>query len=146
MFLSRMFSATPVLGGLVVAAAALLPAGQASAQAPNNIVSKFDRANAGVALPGAYWYAPQGIAPQGIAPHVYYAATMLQQPASGPLMVTVTTPRQSAPLLVNVRGVDGVVRAYPVEGGFAGIETRQVIVRQGESASFRFVTAAVPPK
>ena len=73
MFLSRMFSATPVLGGLLVAAAALLPAGQASAQAPNNIVSKFDRANAGVMLPGAYWSVPQVWALQHTtAPQAYY--------------------------------------------------------------------------
>ena len=81
-----------------------------------------------------------------MAPQAYYAVSVPQQPAPGPLVVTVTMPRQSSPLMVDVRGVDGVVRAYPVERGLAGIETRQVIVRQGETASFRFVTAAVAPK
>ena len=57
MFLSRMlFSRTPVLAGLVVAAF-MVAAQPAQAQQPIGAVSKFDRANA-PAVVGPAWSAP----------------------------------------------------------------------------------------
>jgi len=145
MFLSRIYSRMPVLGGLMVGAVFLTTAGRGLAQQPNNNVSKFDRANAGVAVAG-YWAAPQvAVAPPAVAPHsVTYGSTVHEQPLPGPLVVTVTMPKQTQTLMVDVRGPDGELRTYPVEGGLAGIQTRQVIVRQGETASFRILAAAAP--
>ena len=143
MFLSRIFSRMPILGGLVVGAVFLTTAGRGLTQQPNNVVSKFDRANAGAAVAG-YWAVPQvSVAPAAVAPHsVAYGSTVHEQPLPGSLVVTVTTPRQTPTLLVDVRGPDGELRTYPVEGGLAGIQTRQVIVRQGGTASFRILAAA----
>jgi hypothetical protein len=147
MFLSHLFSRSLVLGGLV-AAAALLTAGRASAQpayagyaaapAPYANVSKFDRANAGVAVANPYW--AERAVPYAIAPPV-----VRLQPAPGPLVVTVNSLRQSAPIYVTLRGPDGEVQRYAVEGGRESIQSREVIVRRGASATFRFVVAA-PPK
>ena len=142
MFLSRfLFSRTPVLAGLV--AAGLLWAAQpVSAQQPYAGVSKFDRANAGAALPGAYyapWYAPKEAASP---PHP--AAVVVTHPMIGPLVVTVTGPAQTEPVYVTLRGPDGAVQHYALENGPESIQTRTVIVHQGETASFRFAVAASP--
>ena len=144
MFLSRfLFSRPSVLAGLVVAG--LLWAAQpASAQQPPYAgVSKFDRANAGAALPGAYyapWYAPKAPATPSRP-----TAVVRTQPMTGPLVVTVTGPAQTEPVYVTLRGPDGEVQRYALEGGPESIRTRTVIVHRGETASFRFALAA-PPK
>ena len=152
MVLSRTFSRTLVLGGLI-AAAALLTAGRASAQpanagygaapAPYGNVSKFDRANAGVAVANPYW--TERAVPYAVAPPVVHAPVVRPQPAAGPLVVTVRSPRRSAPVYVTLRGPDGEVQRYAVEGGRESIQSREVIVRRGASATFQFVVAA-PPK
>jgi hypothetical protein len=48
--------------------------------------------------------------------------------------VIVTTPVQptAAPVYVDIRGPDGQVRRFPVEGGRAAIQYRQVILHAGE--------------
>lgn len=149
MFLSRTFSRTLVLGGLI-AVAALVTAGRASAQpgysaapAPYGNVSKFDRANAGIAVANPYWV--ERAVPYAIAPSLVFAPAVRPQPAPGPLVVTVNSPRHSAPVYVTLRGPDGEAQRYAVEGGRESIQSREVIVRQGGSATFQFVVAA-PPK
>jgi hypothetical protein len=51
--------------------------------------------------------------------------------------VTVVAPAQPAqePLSVDIRGTDGLVRRFPVEGGQGAIQTRQLVLRPGESVS-----------
>src|SRR5262245_42237853 len=67
------------------------------------------------------------------------------------LVVSVTRPAEqpaaptAAPLLVDIRGPDGTVRTFPVEGGRAAIQTQTVIVRPGETMTLR-VLAAGPGK
>jgi hypothetical protein len=143
MFFSRfLFSRTPVVAGLVVAGL-LWAAGPASAQqasyAPYGGVSKFDRANAGAALPGAY-YAPKALA----LPAVARTHVVLPPSAVGSLTVTVRYPESSEPVYVTLRGPDGEVQRYALENGSESIQTKTVIVRRGEAASFRFALAAAP--
>jgi hypothetical protein len=140
MFLYRyLFSRTPALIGLVVVGL-MCAARPAAAQQPLGAVSKFDRANAGIALAGtgyAPWYAQP--APVARTPAV------LPRSATGSLVVTVQAPVRAEPAYVTLRGPDGQVQRYALEGGQESIQTRTVIVRQGETASFRFAAAA-PPK
>jgi hypothetical protein len=146
MFLSRfLFSRTPVLAGLVVAG--LLWAAQpASAQQPPYAgVSKFDRANAGAALPGA-WYTPRYAPRAPTAPPLARTPAVLPRPAAGALAVTVRYRASSEPVYVTLRGPNGEVNRYALENGPESIQTRTVIVRQGETASFTLVAAAAPPK
>jgi hypothetical protein len=158
MFLSRMVvSRLPALGGLAVAAAALLPAvGPASAQPPGYGsppagASKMWPWNVGFAsAPAAAVRPPTPATP----PARYRAPAGLPPHWDGSLLVTVTrpapapvtAPTQVAPaaLTVNLRGPDGVVRSYPVEGGRASIQpSQEIIVRPGASATIN-VTAAKP--
>ncbi len=143
MFLSRiLFSRTSVLAGLVVAGLLWAAQPASAQQPPYGGVSKFDRANAGAALPGAYyapWYAPR--AP---APILRPTAAVVPQPMAGALVVTVTTPARNEPVYVTLRGPDGAAQRYALEGGLESIQTRTVTVRQGDTATFRFAVAAAP--
>ena len=144
MFLSRMlFSRTPVLAGLVAAAfmAAALPA---QAQQPIGAVSKFDRANS-PAVVGPAWSAPGYAATASPVLPPARALAILPPPAIGPLVVTVRYPASSEPVYVTLRGPNGEANRYALENGPESIQTRTVVVRRGETASFRFALAA-PPK
>jgi hypothetical protein len=68
--------------------------------------------------------------PQRAPVYVAYHASQ-----SVALSVVVTTPAQPArePVYVNLRGPDGQVRRFLVEGGREAIEFRQVVLRPGES-------------
>ena len=61
--------------------------------------------------------------------------------ASQPLAISVvvTTPAQPATegVYVNLRGPDGQVRRFLVEGGREAIQYRQVVVRPGESVTIQ---------
>jgi hypothetical protein len=46
-----------------------------------------------------------------------------------------------APLEVNLRGPDGQVRRFPVEGGYAAIRWTQVVIRPGQSVTIRWMAA-----
>jgi hypothetical protein len=142
MFLSRsLFSRTAALAGLA-AVALLWAARPATAQLPIGAVSKFDRANAVAAQPGAYyapWYAPKAPAPPP-RPSVAFVA----QPTPGPTTVTIRYPA-SEPVYATLRGPNGEVQRFPLESGPESIRTRTVIVRRGETASFTFAVAP-PPK
>jgi hypothetical protein len=74
------------------------------------------------------------------------------QPASPParvvslrtaVSVLVTLPAAPAAeaFHVNLRGPDGQVRQFPVEGGRAAIQFRQVLLRPGESLAIRWTPA-----
>jgi hypothetical protein len=51
------------------------------------------------------------------------------------ISVVVTAPNQpaKAPAYVDLRGPDGKVRRFPVEGGQAAIQTRQLVLHAGQS-------------
>jgi hypothetical protein len=158
MFLSRMVPGRlPALGGLAVAAALLLAAGPASAQAPGygspppgaskmwpwNVGWSSPRAAA--SQPGAPTTPPASRRPPaGLPPH--WDGTFLvivNRPAAGQA-VAASAPQPPAGLMVNLRGPDGVVRSFPVEGGRASIQpSQEVIVRPGTSATIN-LTAARP--
>jgi hypothetical protein len=66
---------------------------------------------------------------------------------SAPVAETVSVEVQpaqpaKAPLTVALRGPDGQVRRFAVEGGRQAIQTRSVVLRPGESVAIRWV----PPK
>jgi len=75
------------------------------------------------------------------------------QPASAPvarvpaqpvtISFVVTQPSQPArePLSVALRGPDGQVRRFVVEGGLSAIQYRQVVLRPGQSVSIRWMAA-----
>jgi hypothetical protein len=57
------------------------------------------------------------------------------------MSVVVTVPAQptTEPVYVDIRGPDGQVRSYEVEGGREAIQYRQVVVRPGGSVTIRLV-------
>jgi hypothetical protein len=57
------------------------------------------------------------------------------------ISVVVTAPAQpaKAPAYVDLRGPDGKVRRFPVEGGQAAIQTRQLVLRAGQSITLVWV-------
>jgi len=60
------------------------------------------------------------------------------------ISVVVTPPADAAkdPLSVRLRGPDGQVRQFPVEGGRAAIQyVRPVVLRAGQSVTIRWVAA-----
>jgi hypothetical protein len=152
MFLSRLvISRVSILGGLAVAVAALLlAAGTASAQQPGSGpppgASKLWPWN----VRGAYQVVtiPRPVAT--VTPPVFYRTPVFLPPRwDGSLLVTVTgtapapaTATAAAPPTVNLRGPDGVVRSFPLEGGPEAIQRREVIVRPGESASIQVTATA----
>jgi hypothetical protein len=46
-----------------------------------------------------------------------------------------------APMYVAIRGPDGQVRRFPVEGGREAIQVRQVVLHPGESLTLQWVAA-----
>jgi hypothetical protein len=60
-----------------------------------------------------------------------------------PVSVVVTIPPQPAkkPVYVTLRGPDGEVRRFLLEGGRAAIQYRQVVLRPGQSVTIRWVAA-----
>jgi hypothetical protein len=72
------------------------------------------------------------------------AATVVRAlPPSTGVSVVVTLPRQAVPekLYVNLRGPDGQVRRFPVEGGRAAIQYRSVTLQPGEMLTIRWAPA-----
>jgi hypothetical protein len=148
MFHSRlMITRLPILGGLAVAAAALpLAAGPAAAQKPGSPSSggntKMWPWNVGYAGPRQTAARPATLTPP---PVTRRAPASLPPRWDGTLLVIVTPPaaaRTTAPLAVNLRGPDGVVRSFPVAGGPEAIQRREVIVRPGESATLNVTGTA----
>ena len=140
MFLSRLvISRWPILGGLAAAAALLLSAAPASAQQPGYPPpmgnTKMWPWNVGYTGPRAAAALPAAPTPP---PVVRRGPVYLPPHWDGSLLVTVTRPapaQRPAPLVVNLRGPNGVVRSFPVTGGPEAIQRQEVIVRPGESAT-----------
>jgi hypothetical protein len=78
-------------------------------------------------------------------------ASTRSQPASAPVAraqpvvvsFVMAQPTQPAkePFQVSLRGPDGQVRRFTVEGGEAAIQYRQVVLRPGQSVTIRWVKA-----
>jgi hypothetical protein len=117
-----------------------LAAGPAAADPPPGM-SKLWPWNVGWAPPSA---APARPAPAPTAAPAGSPGSVARQSGAGAFVVTVTSPKP-VPLYVDIRGPDGTVRRFPVAGGPATIQVRQVIVRPGETATVR-VPRAVPGK
>lgn len=96
-------------------------------------------------LSGTVQAGKQSTAPTWPPPANHRAAAPLVNGASGPvtISVAVTPPQVSKEVVyVNLRGPDGQVRRFPVEGGREAIQPPQVIVlRPGASVTVRWVVA-----
>jgi len=63
-------------------------------------------------------------------------------PSAITISIVVEAPRPvTAPLTVDLRGPDGQVRRFPVEGGREAIQVQSVTVRAGESVTIRWTPA-----
>jgi hypothetical protein len=139
MFLSRMVRFPLLsLGGLTVAAAALLlAAGPASAQPPWS--SKLWPWNVEGARPTPA--VPQ-TSPLAGSP----SPSAQRTPSFNSVRVVVTrAARAPAPEYVSLRGPDGVVRTFPLEGGREAIVVREVTLRPGEGLTIN-VNPSAPPR
>ena len=158
MFLSRMVrSQLPALGGLAVAAAALLLAAQpAAAQPPGN----YPRIPAGAKGYEAsriwqdYWQRRPAQRPtataaraggRSVSPRPTTPALSIQVVVTPPAVPAESSPRyavappsapaESPPRYVAIRGPAGEVRRFALEGGRDVIRARQITVRAGETAT-----------
>ena len=63
------------------------------------------------------------------------APTSSRPPATSSVAILVASPQESAPrpMYVDLRGPDGQIRRFRVEGGRAAIQSGQVVLRPGES-------------
>jgi hypothetical protein len=64
-------------------------------------------------------------------------------PVPAVVSVAVTVARQptKGSIEVNLRGPDGQLRRFPVEGGREAIEYEQIVLRPGQSVTIRWVAA-----
>ena len=62
-------------------------------------------------------------------------------PVSVAVGVTVVRQPTMGPVQVNLRGPDGQIRRFPVEGGRQAIEFEQIVLRPGQSVTIRWVAA-----
>ena len=80
--------------------------------------------------------------PPAIRSQPVSAAVARFWPSAETVSVVVTTlPRAStAPVYVDIRGPDGQLRRFPLEGGRAAIQYRQVILHPGERLTIQWPT------
>src|SRR5262249_13352420 len=88
---------------------------------------------------GSGWFtSSQSVRPSPPAP--VRAAPPPQMTVS--VAVPPATPQPAGgPVFVNLRGPDGQVRRFPVEGGAKAIETTQIVIRPGQSVTIRWRAA-----
>ena len=61
-------------------------------------------------------------------------------PVSVSVAVTIMRQPMREPVFVTLRGPDGQLRRFPVEGGREAIEYEQFVLRPGQSVTIRWVT------
>jgi hypothetical protein len=66
---------------------------------------------------------------------------VVQVPVLVSVGVTVVPQRAMGSVQVNLRGPDGQLRRFPVEGGREAIEYEQIVLRPGQSVTIRWVAA-----
>jgi hypothetical protein len=138
-----------LLSGLAAAAALLIAVGPAAAQQRasafrippdargyQTVVATQEYLRARATVPAGGVTPPSAVA---AAPRPYRPA------ASASLEVTVIGPApapQTTPVYVDIRGPDGELRRFPLEGGPEALQSRVIVVRPGESATIQLVFAA----
>ena len=88
---------------------------------------------------GSGWFRSSPSVPPSPPPPVRVAP-----PPRMTVSVAVTPPAAQpagGPVVVNLRGPDGQVRRFPVEGGAKAIETTQIVIRPGQSVTIRWMAA-----
>lgn len=123
--------------GVLAVAAVFLFADAASAQFVPPTVRGFQRQQ---------MMQRQQAAPSAPSP-VYVPPVRNLQPAAPPadVQIAVNTPGvYNPPATVAIRGPDGVVRTYPVEGGQAALQNQVIVVRPGERVTVQFMPAPAP--
>jgi len=134
MFLSRMvFSHLPAVAGLAVAAAALLVAAEPAAA--QQYGSKTWPAN--VKGLGQVVSAPS-------TPPAGYTSPSAQRTAPFTAINVRVSRRTTSPYYVTLRGPDGTVRTFRLEGGPETVQTREVTVRAGERLVINLATPTQP--
>jgi hypothetical protein len=80
--------------------------------------------------------------------HTYHAQPMhhsAARPATVRVSISIAAPAPAqparGPLYITLRGPDGELRQFPVEGGSAAIQPTTVVIRSGGSVTIRLVTA-----
>jgi hypothetical protein len=68
-------------------------------------------------------------------------ARAMPQPAGYSAVVNMPVEPPSKPFYVDLRGPDGRVRRFPVEGGRSAIRYRQVVLHPGEKLTIHWVAA-----
>lgn len=63
-------------------------------------------------------------------------------PAATSVQVAVILPPEPAPVYISLRGPDGEVSRFPLEGGRRAVRPREIVVHPGETATIRFVALA----
>jgi hypothetical protein len=122
----RMFSVTGVM--VLVAAVSLLPPAGA-------VAGEHVRSNPN-------WSGTQNSGPSSSQPAPAPVARLV--PGRVAISVVVVTQPQplSEPVYINLRGPDGEVRRFPVEGGRSAIQSSPaVVLRPGQSVTIRWLAA-----
>jgi hypothetical protein len=120
-----------------------LVAGTAAAQAPRGVYVPPDvkgyRAHQMVLAHG-----PRATTPSTASAARPSVRVQADDASSAPVQVTITLPPTAQPLApqagaVAIKGPDGTIRQFPVEGGRQTLESRVIVVRPGERATIRVV-------
>jgi hypothetical protein len=135
-----------VLSGLAVAAA-LLVVGPAAAQPPTLRIPPDARGYQTVLATQEYLRTLAAVPARGVTPPsaVASAPSPYRPAAPTAVEVTVTGPPpapEAAPVYVTIRGPDGELRRFPLEGGREALQSRVIVVRPGESATIPIVVGA----
>ena len=74
-------------------------------------------------------------------PQLVPVIQVVQVPVLVSVAVTVARQPTKGSIEVNLRGPDGQLRRFPVEGGREAIEYEQIVLRPGQSVTIRWVAA-----
>jgi hypothetical protein len=150
MFLSRMVHSFPRRAApwAVAAAALALGAGEAAAQYRGGPRVPPDARGFQTAQILQRYQRQRAARPATVPPPAVTTAPVYQ-PAipTGPLQVVISTPEPAAapaPFSVAIRGPDGEVRRFPVEGGQAAIRVREITVQPGQQVAITITPTATP--
>jgi hypothetical protein len=74
-------------------------------------------------------------------PQIVRVIQVVPVPVIVSVAVTVVPQPTKGSIQVNLRGPDGQLRRFPVEGGREAIEYEQIVLRPGQSVTIRWVAA-----
>jgi hypothetical protein len=132
------------LSGLAVAAALLVVVGPAAAQPPTLRIPPDARGYQTVLATQAYLRALDAYLARAATPPSAVASAPSPYRPAAPASVEVTVigpppAPEAAPVYVNIRGPEGELRRFPLEGGREALQSRVIVVRPGESATIQVV-------